>query len=87
MTKLKIKSLHFPGGSFLRSKVILTAVKSRLIKNRNGAVSMDIVLGIAISIIVAAFVFIPGVKSFSETVMDRLNTWWTSIASTIFPAS
>lgn len=42
------------------------------------------VIGIAAGIIIAAVVIIPGLKTFSGTVMTQLTTWWSSLATDIF---
>ncbi|HHV96007.1 MAG TPA: hypothetical protein GXX37_05965 [Clostridiaceae bacterium] len=54
-----------------------------LMQNRNGF-GMNEVLGIALAIIVAAFVIIPGLQEFAEDVISRLVTWWASTATKVF---
>jgi hypothetical protein len=45
-------------------------------------------LGIAAAIIIAAFIIIPGMRSFAENLMDGLGNWWNNvIASRIFPTT
>jgi hypothetical protein len=55
----------------------------RLAENKNGF-GMNEVLGIAVAIIVAAFVIIPGLKGFAESVMSNLENWWSSTAAKVF---
>ena len=45
------------------------------------------VIGIAAGIIIAGLVIIPGLIAFSETVMDRLDIWWTEISNDLFKSS
>ena len=55
--------------------------------NRNGGFGLNEMLGTAVAIIIAAFIIIPGLRSFATIVVGKLNTWWTDIASNIFPTS
>ena len=55
---------------------------------RNDGFGMSELLGIAATLIIAAFVIIPGLRTFADNIMDRLGTWWTnSITTQIFPPS
>lgn len=46
------------------------------------------VIGIAAVLIVAAFVVIPGFRTFAEGIMGQMNSWVNdSIVGKIFPAS
>ncbi len=59
-----------------------------LIKCKRGEIGIGIIISIAIAIIIASFVLIPGLRAFSQTVLDSMNSWWTNtIQSTIFPTS
>ena len=42
------------------------------------------VIGIAAAIIIAAVVVIPGLKLFAGDVISSLDTWWQTMASSIF---
>jgi len=42
------------------------------------------IIGIAAGVIIAAVVVIPGLRTFAETVMGQLTTWWTGISTSIF---
>ncbi len=45
-------------------------------------------LGIAAAIIIAAFIIIPGMRTFAQGVMNGLQNWWTNVISNrIFPTS
>jgi len=53
-----------------------------------GGFGMNELLGIAAALIIAAFVIIPGLREFADSVMDRLQNWWsTTIVSKIFSSS
>ena len=57
------------------------------LKNRNGFGLYE-VIGIAAVLIVAAFVVIPGFRTFAQTVMGKMDTWVNdSIFGQLFPAS
>ncbi len=58
------------------------------LKSSKGEVGIGIIISIAIAIIIASFVLIPGLRTFSETVLNSMNEWWTNtIQSTIFPTA
>lgn len=58
------------------------------LKEKKGELSIQVVLGIALAIIIASFVLIPGIRSFSESVLSSMTTWWeTTIKSGIFPSA
>jgi len=45
-------------------------------------------LGIAVALIIAAFVIIPSLKTFADEIMTEMNNWWDeTISSSIFPDS
>jgi hypothetical protein len=52
----------------------------------NGGFGMNELLGIAIALILAAFIIIPGLKIFAGSVMTGLNDWWDhTIITKLFP--
>ena len=53
-------------------------VLSNTIGNRKGELAMSTILGIAIAIIVAAFVLIPQIRSFAATILSDVQSWWTN---------
>lgn len=58
------------------------------LKEKNGELGIEIILGIALAIIIAGFVLIPGLRGFSESVLDSMTSWWNdTIKSGIFPVS
>lgn len=51
-----------------------------------GEFGMSAIIGIAIGLIIAAFILIPGLQTFATTIMTDMELWWTnSISSQIFP--
>lgn len=60
--------------------------KTVLSNNRGAIIGTDVMIGIAITMIVAAFVIIPQFRNFAASVMDYLSNWWSDImAPKIFP--
>lgn len=60
-------------------------IKSKL-KDIKGELGIGTIIGVAVAIIVAGFVLIPGMRTFAETVLSSMNTWWqNTIQSNIFP--
>lgn len=55
--------------------------------DEKGEFGIGVLISIATALIVAAFVLVPGVRDFAGTVMDGMDTWWsTNIAPTLFPS-
>jgi hypothetical protein len=64
-----------------------TKLYNAVIKNNRGF-GLNEFLGIAVALIIAAFVIIPELKSFAETIMFKMNQWWNNtISSSIFTSS
>jgi len=64
--------------------VIRTWIKLK----RNDGFGMNELLGIAAALILAAFIIIPGLQTFADSVMARLQTWWSgTVMIEIFPPS
>ena len=57
----------------------------RRLKTRKGF-GINEVIGIAAGVIIAALVVIPGLQAFAADVIDRLGTWWSDMADTMFVA-
>ncbi|NTV91419.1 MAG: hypothetical protein HGA22_13840 [Clostridiales bacterium] len=54
----------------------------------NGGFGMNELLGIAAALLLAAFIIIPGLQTFTGTVMTRMTSWWEgSIITKVFPTS
>ncbi len=57
-----------------------------LIVSEQGEFGISSVIGIAIGLIVAAFILIPGIETFASRIMSDMLSWWTnSVGSQIFP--
>lgn len=68
--------------------IIKLAVREvRKICKNDGGFGLNEFLGIAAAVIIAAFVVIPGLRDFAESVIVQLDTWWTSISGNIFQTS
>jgi len=76
-----------------RSKKSFKAVRQnktktfqKLMKCERGEFGMSAIIGIAIGLIIAAFILIPGLQTFATTIMTDMELWWSnSISSQIFP--
>lgn len=56
--------------------------------DKSGELGIGMILSIAIAIIIAGFVLIPGLRAFSESVMSSMTTWWDdTIKTSIFPVT
>jgi hypothetical protein len=62
-------------------------LRARTYACKSKGFGMNEVLGVTMSLILAAFIIIPGLRDFSDLVMDKLGEWWTGISGTIFPKS
>jgi hypothetical protein len=74
--------------NFIRDKAcrLYSCLKNPLLNNK--AVGIAEIVGVAIVLVVGAFVLIPGFREFADTVMDAITAWWTNTISTrIFPTS
>ena len=58
----------------------------RLFKKQEGF-GLNEILGIAAALIVAAFIIIPELQNFAESVMTSLNSWWSDLSDSIFQTS
>lgn len=52
------------------------------LKEKKGQFALDIALGMAVVLVISAFVIMPGLKGFSNTFMSSMNSWWTNTIST-----
>lgn len=68
------------------AKESLVIIKQRWIWDTRGEFGMSSIIGLAIGLIVAAFILIPGVRTFATSVITDMQSWWTTtISSTLFP--
>jgi hypothetical protein len=64
-----------------------TKLYNAVIKNNRGF-GLNEFLGIAVALIIAAFVIIPELKSFASKIMTEMDEWWDgTISYYIFPNS
>lgn len=56
----------------------LKAMKS----NEKGQFAVDIALGLAVVLIISAFIILPGLRDISSTMMVDIKAWWTSTIKT-----
>lgn len=54
----------------------------RKLQGKKGQFALDIALGMAIVLVISAFVIMPGLKGFSNTFISSMNSWWTNTIST-----
>ncbi len=72
----------------MKCYIALTSGSKRVMTEERGDAGVGFILTIAAALIVAAFVFIPGLRNFGNTIIMAINSWWTTtISPTIFPAS
>jgi hypothetical protein len=58
----------------------------KYLKNNKGELGMSTILGVVVSLVVTAFVVVPGLRDFASVMMDGMNSWWINIISPeIFP--
>ena len=68
----------------MKLKEILTV---KLIRGKDGF-GINELLGIIAAIVIAAFIVIPGMRSFAQRLISGLNDWWNNtIVNQIFPNS
>ncbi|NSW90490.1 MAG: hypothetical protein HPY74_07405 [Firmicutes bacterium] len=48
---------------------------------------MNEILGIAAGLIIAALIVVPGLKTFTNNIMDKLSQWWLSVQNIFFSTS
>lgn len=62
----------------------LAALKVCVMHRKKDGFGMNELLGIVATLVVAAFVIIPGLRTFAGTVMSKLTEWWNTIQGNIF---
>lgn len=75
------KKVHFLG------KKVRSLGENRVLADERGF-GMNELLGIAAALILAAFIIIPSLKTFAQSIMNGLGDWWDGvIVNKIFPTS
>ncbi len=58
------------------------------LKDESGELGIGTIVSIAIAIIVAGFVLIPGMREFAQIILDSMNDWWqNTVQTSIFPTT
>jgi len=58
------------------------------LKNKGGELGIGTIVSVAIAIIVAGFVLIPGMRGFAQMVLDSMDAWWqNTVQTSIFPTT
>ncbi|GAB6107474.1 hypothetical protein [Fusibacter bizertensis] len=66
--------------------ILSVVVMKHRLKCEKGEFGISSVIGIAIGLIVAAFILIPGIQTFASKIISDMQLWWTnSISTQIFP--
>ncbi len=76
---VNLKAGHYyslKGEASIHIKQCCSRLKVRL--SRQDGFGMNEILGIAATLIIAAFIVIPQLSSFSKTIMEGLSSWWTT---------
>jgi len=74
----------------IKMKMVASDLKRATEKfsDEKGEFALSSVIGIAVVLIIAAFILIPGLRAFATGIINALNTWWTgTVQPTIFPNS
>ncbi len=51
------------------------------LRGERGEFGISSLVGVAIGLIVAGFVLIPGIRGFAETILAAMNDWWNNVVS------
>lgn len=56
------------------------------LRSESGEFGISSLIGVAIGLIIAAFVLIPGVRTFAGKIMTDMGSWWNNVVSgQVFP--
>lgn len=69
----------------LKQKGIELMARARSFVGRNDGFGMNEILGIAMGLILVAFVILPGLKDLTSNIMEALSDWWSEISENMFP--
>lgn len=56
----------------------------RALWQRRAGFGLNEIIGASVAVMIAALVVVPGMRNFSENVVDKLALWWEGMALTIF---
>lgn len=72
---------------FMIKGAVKLKVWKGMCRKRNGFGKNE-VLGIAATLIIAAFIVIPGLRTFAQQIMTAMGDWWTNtVESRVFPTT
>ncbi|MDK9710233.1 hypothetical protein [Acidaminobacter sp.] len=57
------------------------------LNNDKGQFAVDMVIGIVVSIVLAAVIVMPSMETLVEDMVGALSGWWNTIESTVFKTS
>ena len=78
------KCILLINNAVIKCKITSKKLSNDLFRTKKGF-GMNELLGIAAAIVIAAFIVIPGLKSFTSSIMDKLVDWWGNIENVFFP--
>ena len=52
--------------------------------NERGQFAVDMVIGIVVSVVLAAVIVMPSMENLVEDMVTSLSSWWTTIEQTVF---
>lgn len=62
----------------------LKEVIGETLNNERGQFAVDMVIGIVVSIVLAAVIVMPSMETLVEDMVASLSTWWSTIELTVF---
>lgn len=63
---------------------VQTVLQAQL-ENERGQFAVDLIIGIVVSIVLAAVIVMPNMETLIQDMMDAMTAWWNSIQTEIFP--
>lgn len=79
----------YEGGIHMNIEIIkalfgLKEVIGETLNNERGQFAVDMVIGIVVSIVLAAVIVMPSMETLVEDMVASLSTWWSTIELTVF---
>lgn len=71
----------------LKQKGIKLMIQVRSFAGRDDGFGMNEILGIAMGLILVAFVILPKLTNLTTAIMEDLADWWTEISENISPGT
>jgi hypothetical protein len=54
------------------------------LNNERGQFAVDMIIGIVVSVVLAAVIVMPSMEGLVESMVTSLSGWWSTIESTVF---